>query len=68
MKLKLSPRSVASSLAAILKFDTLLLVGNTSANLWGLLKLRRWLADVTRSVSCLYLGLSLLFSGNKEFA
>jgi len=68
LKLKLSIHRVASSSAALLKFDTLLLFGNTSANLWRLLKLRRWLADVTRSVSCLYLGLSLLFSGNKEFA
>jgi hypothetical protein len=59
---------VASSLAALLKFDTLLLFGNTLANRCGLLKLRRWLANVTRSASCLYLGLSFLFSGNKEFA
>ena len=69
LKLKLSICRVASSsLAALLKFGTLFVFSNTSANLWGLLKLPGWLADVTRSAPCLYLGLSLLFSGNKEFA
>ena len=60
-------QSSASSLAALLKFGTLFVFSNTSANLWGLLKLRGRLADITRSVPCLYLGLSLPFSGNKEF-
>ena len=67
MKLKLSIRRVASSLAALIKFGTLFVFSNTSANLWGLLKLPGRFADVPHSAPCLYLGLSLLFSGNKEF-
>lgn len=59
LKLKLSTYRVASSLAALLKFDTLSVFGNTSANLWGLLKLRGRLADATRSVPCFYLQVKL---------
>jgi hypothetical protein len=68
LKLKLSICRAASSLAALLKFATLFVFSNTSASLWRLLKLPGWLADVPRSAPCLYLGLSLLLSGNKDFA